>query len=249
MFIDYLKNNSAKILDKYSFPDYYKLKTNHLTESNKYPICPPELEELENRKKQLSAEYTKLNSSKPPIDYNRKLYLRSELQLINSRISVLRDIYGLNALVAAETQVPYGSGSQKVKYSIAVRHTPPNFDVTKSWFVQKLYQHCNNKKISDVQLYKDAQLSRQVFSKIRSMATNDYLPSKPTVINLCLALQLNLCETQELLSLAGYTLSPAILSDKIIAWCIEHNEFNVLEVAELLYDMTGEAVLITKSLK
>lgn len=249
MFIDYLKNNSAKILDKYSFPDYYKLKTNHLTESNKYSFCPPELEELERQKKLLAAEYTKLNNSKPPIDHNRKLYLISELQLINSRITVLRDIYGLNITVAAETQVPYGPGSQKILCSIAVRHTPPKFDATKDLFVQKLYKHCDAKKIKDVQLYKNAQLSRQVFSKIRSMATNDYIPSKPTVINLCLSLHLNLCETQELLALSGYTLSPAILSDKVIAWCIEHNEFNVLEVAELLYDMTGEAVLITKSLK
>ena len=103
--------------------------------------------------------------------------------------------------------------------------------------------HCEKKNIDEVELYTKAFVSKTVFSKIRSMKTTGYKPSKSTIVCLCLALNLNILETQALLNKAGYILSNEIFTDKIISYCIEKSFFNIYEIESLLSEKVNRPVL------
>ena len=106
-----------------------------------------------------------------------------------------------------------------------------------------IVSYCIEKNIDEVTLYTKAFVSKAGFSKIRSMKTTGYRPSKSTIICLCLALNLNLKQTQELLNKAGYMLSNDIFIDKIVAYCIEANFFNIYDIKSLLSEKMQRPVL------
>lgn len=99
---------------------------------------------------------------------------------------------------------------QKLFYSI-----PPKEKIklgesfhTKFW---KLLME-SGKENSEV--YNDAGISRQVFSKI--ISNKDMIPTKLTVVSLCIGLELQLPVAKELLETAGYSLSSSIMFDVIV---------------------------------
>ena len=117
-------------------------------------------------------------------------------------------------------------------------------------FYKKICIYCDAKKIDENDLYKQARVSRAVFSKIRCMDSKPYRPSKQTIICLCIALQLSLPEAQEMLRTMGYTLSNAIIIDKVVAWCMEQEDlvYSVDSINGFLFDRTnGEVMLIRDS--
>ncbi len=85
----------------------------------------------------------------------------------------------------------------------------------------------------DVEIYKRANLSRQLFSKIRS--NPDYMPSKRTALALAIALELDLDTTNDLLGRAGYTLSNSRKSDVIVRYFIERGLYDLFAINELLF--------------
>ena len=100
-------------------------------------------------------------------------------------------------------------------------------------FSTTLLRLIDQKGMTDVQCYKKANIDRKLFSKIRS--DPHYRPSKTTAVALALALELDLSETQSLLSRAGYTLSRSYLADILIEYCIRRKQYSVLDVNELLF--------------
>lgn len=90
-----------------------------------------------------------------------------------------------------------------------------------------------NQKDSDV--YKKARIDRRLFSKIRS--SKKYIPSKKTVLALCLALELSRTDTNILLKSAGYTLSTSDDYDLAISFCISRKIFNFYEINDLLFEL------------
>ena len=100
-------------------------------------------------------------------------------------------------------------------------------------FSTTLLRLIDEKGLTDVQCYKKANISRKLFSKIRS--DPQYKPSKTTAVAFALALELSLPETQQLLSRAGFTLSHSYLSDILIEYCIREKRYSVLDVNELLF--------------
>ena len=87
--------------------------------------------------------------------------------------------------------------------------------------------------MTDPQCYKKANIDRRLFSKIRSDAK--YRPSKQTALALAIALELPLREINEMLTKAGYALSPSVLSDVIVRSCIEQGEYDVFKINEILF--------------
>ncbi|TPF87264.1 Appr-1-p processing protein [Bifidobacterium sp. UTCIF-37] len=91
----------------------------------------------------------------------------------------------------------------------------------------------DSKGLSDVDVYKRANISRKLFSKIR--CGNGYMPGKKTVLALAIALRLDLDETDDLLACAGYALSHSVKFDVIVEFFITHGVFDVLTINEVLF--------------
>ena len=91
-----------------------------------------------------------------------------------------------------------------------------------------------DKGLSEIQIYKTANIDRRLFSKIRS--DSNYHPQKQTILPLLIALKLDLHEAEDLLSRAGFAFSPTNPTDVIYRFCIENKIFKMEIVEELIFE-------------
>ncbi len=100
-------------------------------------------------------------------------------------------------------------------------------------FSQALLALIDASGLTDAQVYHRANLSRQLFAKIRR--DNGYRPTKQTAVALAVALELDFSQTQELLAHAGLTLSASSKFDVIVTYFIERGRYDIFELNAMLF--------------
>ncbi len=107
-------------------------------------------------------------------------------------------------------------------------------------FMELVFSFADQKGISDVDVQKKANLDRKAFSKLKCGTTKN--PSKNTALAFAIALELNLDETKDLLSRAGFALSPCSKTDVIVKYFIEREAYDIFAVNVALFEH-GEQIL------
>ena len=105
---------------------------------------------------------------------------------------------------------------------------------SESTFSEFLLDLLKEREGKDSEVYKRAEISKQLFSKI--LSTKTYQPTKSTAIQLAIGLQLDLNRTQKLLEKAGYALTRSSKADLVVQYYIERKVYSVAFINEALYD-------------
>ena len=116
-------------------------------------------------------------------------------------------------------------------YSSSLEYALSSMDAS---FSETLLNLIELKGLTDAEAYKRANVSRQHFSKIRSDA--HYQPTKKTVLAFCIALELSLDASEDLLARAGFAFSPSASFDVIVRYFIAHKIYDIFEINGTLYE-------------
>ena len=101
-------------------------------------------------------------------------------------------------------------------------------------FSEYLLDLLREREGKDSEVYKRAEVSKQLFSKI--LNNRNYQPTKSTVLQLAIGLQLDLPQTRKLLEKAGYALTRSSKTDLVVQYYIERKIYSVTFINEALYD-------------
>lgn len=100
-------------------------------------------------------------------------------------------------------------------------------------FQERLFKLIDQSGMDDVSMYKKANITKKVFSDIRSKKS--YKPSKKTAVALIIALELPMDEAQDLLARAGFAFSPSSRFDLIVGYFISHGIYDIYTINEVLF--------------
>ena len=100
-------------------------------------------------------------------------------------------------------------------------------------FEEYLQQLINRKGMTNADVYKRANLSKQYFSKLMH---GQVKPAKEKLLCIAVALKLNLDETADFLRIAGFALSPCSKTDLVFEYFITRCDFDIFNIDIALFD-------------
>lgn len=100
-------------------------------------------------------------------------------------------------------------------------------------FSKKLTLYMHERDITTSLIYKRSFIDRKLISKI--CTSDNYHPSKQTVFALCIALRLNLKESEEFLTLAEYSFSCHKKYDLIIKFLLDNQVYDIDVINDILF--------------
>ena len=112
--------------------------------------------------------------------------------------------------------------------------------VSEMSFHEYLIQLMIDSGMTNPQIYHNANINRQHFSKIISKP--DYIPTKNTICALGLGMHLDIDTLEKLLEKAGYVLSDSKQFDLAIKYFINNKMYNVVHNNMLMYDSGLEQI-------
>lgn len=107
-------------------------------------------------------------------------------------------------------------------------------------FQQRLLKLIDESGMTDVAVYKKANIDRKVFSSIRCKP--DYKSKKKTALAFAIALELDLPTTRDLLSRAELAFSPSNQFDLIVSYFITNQNYDIFEINAALFQY-GQPIL------
>ncbi|MDO4756608.1 MAG: macro domain-containing protein [Parabacteroides sp.] len=108
--------------------------------------------------------------------------------------------------------------SGEIDYNNLTKELGNSFNAT-------LFDYIDKSGMTDVEVYKAANIDKKLFSKIRS--TPDYKPKKGNCLAFAIALRLDLEDTEKLLNSAEFTLSRSNKRDLAVAWHIQNKIYDI----------------------
>ena len=161
------------------------------------------------------------------LDYGRRRRMQA---------APMQSIRRKNARAAeAKPETPFYAGLDSFCADQAAPNDLESFLKQKeSTFTEHLLDLLKEHDEKDSDVYRRAEISRQLFHKI--VNRKDYQPTKSTAIQLALGLRLNLAETQKLLGKAGYSLTRSSKADLVVQYFIERGEYSIVVINTALFD-------------
>lgn len=105
-------------------------------------------------------------------------------------------------------------------------------------FHDKLFELINASHLDNKDVWKRANLDRKHFSKIQCDV--NYHPKKKTVMALCIALELDLEQSKDLLARADWAFSPSSKVDLIVQKAIIDKQYDIMQLNITLFKYTNE---------
>ena len=105
-------------------------------------------------------------------------------------------------------------------------------------FHDKLFELIDEAHLDNKEVWKRANLDRKHFSKIQ--CDRNYHPKKKTVMALCIALQLDLEQSKDLLARADWAFSPSSKVDLIVQKAIIDKQYDIMQLNVTLFKYTNE---------
>ena len=247
------------VFDPESFQVSSRIRGSILEFIDDHYVCDAEEDEYDSDagyRNDVAASITRALSLEDRID---ALHHRQEMQLRRERSDRLGETQYVDEEKAVKCTED-APGPEKLSKSAAVSegsvsyasHPIPEVDISRPPKYDELVKHLgesfreclfrliDERHLKDSEVYKRANISKKVFSKIR--ISQDYTPKKGTILALAVSLKLDMDETQDLLSKAGYAFQPGRLQDLIIASFIRSGSYDINEINIYLFD-AGEDLL------